>query len=314
MVRVGISLQRGGLNYESIRNLAQLSDTLGFDSIWMWDHIMAISRSPTREDILEILVTMSALASDTKKIRLGTLVLCNLFRHPALVAKMTASLDIISRGRLEVGVGIGGPSTPPELLAYGLSSYPKRSERVKRLEEAIIILKSMWTQEEANFKGEYYSVKGAINNPKPLQKPHPPLWVGGEADDILRLASQHADGWNCRNLTYDVLKEKMSRLDSKCIQAGRNPESVKRSWSGSILTAKTHEELQRKIASNSWKKGYLAKGLGPAGIVGTPEECVDQLQRYTDLGISLFILNFAGIDADTLTLFADRALKNLTAS
>ena len=276
-MRVGINLQRAGLTYESIRNTAQLSDSLGFDSMWIFDHIMAYGRSPTREDILECFVTLSALASDTKRIRLGTLVLCNLFRHPALVAKMTASLDVISRGRLEVGVGIGGPSTPPELLAYGLS-FPKRRERVKRLEEAMIILKSMWTQEETTFKGDYYSVKGAINNPKPLQKPNPPLWVGGEADDILRLASQYADGWNCRNLTYDALKEKMSRLDSYCLQAGRKPESFQRSWSGSILIARSHEELQ----------------------------------RYGDLGINLLILNFANTDADTLTLFADRALKNLS--
>lgn len=311
MVRVGLNLQRAGCSYDFIRDIAKLSDGLGFDSMWIFDHIMAYGRNPTREDILECLVTLSALASETKRLRLGTLVLCNLFRHPALVAKMTASLDVISRGRLEVGVGIGGPSTPPELQAYGLS-FPKRRERVKRLEEAMIILKSMWTREEATFKGEYYTIKGAINNPKPLQKPHPPLWVGGEADDMIRLAAQYADGWNCRSLTYDVLREKMSRLDGECLKAGRKPESVQRSWSGSILTAKNHEELQRKLASDSWKKGYLARGLGPAAIVGTPEECVDKLQRYADLGVNLLILNFAGVDAETLTLFADRALKRLT--
>lgn len=310
-MRVGINLQRGGLTYESIRDITQISDSLGFDSIWMWDHLMAYGRSPTREDILEIFVTMSALASDTKKIRLGTLVLCNLFRHPALVAKMTASLDTISRGRLEVGVGIGGPSTPPELSAYGLS-FPRRSERVKKLEEAMIILKSMWTQEEVTFKGEYYNIKGAINNPKPLQKPHPPLWVGGEANDIIRLAAQYADGWNCRNLSNDMLKEKMDWLDSECLRAGRNPRSVQRSWSGSILIAKSYEELQRKLASNSWKKGYLAQGLGPTAIVGTPEECVNKIQHYADWGINLLILNFADIDTNTLTIFADRVLKNLT--
>lgn len=311
MVRVGLNLQRVGLPYESIRNVAQISDSLGFDSMWIFDHIMAYARGPTREDILECFVTLSALSSDTKRLRLGTLVLCNLFRHPSLVAKMTASLDVISRGRLEVGLGIGGPSTPPELAAYGLLSFPRRSERVKRLEEAMIILKSMWTQEESTFKGDYYSVRGAINYPKPLQKPHPPLWVGGEADDIIRLAGQHADGWTCRNLAYDVLEEKIGRLDSECLQAGRDPKSVQRSWSGSILTARSHEELERRLASDSWKRGYLARGLGPTAIVGTPEECVSKLQRYADLGVNLLILSFAIADADTLTLFADKALKNL---
>jgi len=310
MVRVGINLHQGGLSYGFIRNMTQLSDRLGFDSLWIFDHIMAFARSPTREDILECFVTLSALASDTRKIRLGTLVLNNLWRHPALVAKMTASLDVISEGRLELGIGLGGPSTPPELLAYGLS-YPKRRERIKRLEESMIILKAMWTQDETTFKGDYYAVKGAINNPKPIQKPHPPIWVGGEADDILILASKYADGWNCRSLTYDVLKEKMIKLDNNCLQAGRKPESVKRSWSGNILIAKNHEELQHKLANDSWKKGYLARGLGPASVVGIPEECVSQLQSYADLGINLFMLNFVSTNADTLTLFADRALKNL---
>jgi probable F420-dependent oxidoreductase len=309
MVRVGLNLQRVGLSYESILSIAQLSDSLGFDSMWIFDHIMAHGRNVTRDDILECLVTLSALAPETKRLRLGTLVLCNLFRHPALVAKMTASLDVISHGRLEVGIGIGGPSTPPELSAYGLS-FPKRCERLKRLEEAIIILDAMWTRDEATFNGEYYSVKGAINNPKPSQKPHPPLWVGGEAEDIIRIAAKYADGWNCRSLDYSVLKEKIEKLDNECLRFGRNPKAVQRSWSGSIFLAK-NQELKNRLSNDSWKNGYPARGPGSSAIVGTPEECVDRLQRYADLGVNLLILNFAELNADTLTLFAEKVVKNL---
>ncbi|MFH0897356.1 MAG: LLM class flavin-dependent oxidoreductase [Candidatus Bathyarchaeota archaeon] len=311
MVRIGINLRREGASYESLKRLAQLSETLGFDSLWTFDHLMS-SGGVTKEDILECLVTMSALARDTKRIRLGALVLCNLFRHPAMLAKMTSALDVISGGRLDVGVGIGGPSTPPELFAYGLSGYPRRRERIRRLEEAIIILKSMWTLDEATFEGKYYSVKGAINYPKPVQKPYPPIWIGGEAEDIIELTAMYADGWNCRNLNLDVLKAKINLLNEKCVQAGRRPESVQRSWSGVIFTAKSREELDRKLASDDWKKGRQKRGLGPGAIIGTLEECTEKLRRYGDLGIDLMILSFVGADDETITMFADKVVNNLT--
>ena len=152
--------------FERVRNVVLECERLGYDSIWLDDHLM-YGKTP----ILECWTTLSALASLTAKIRLGTMVLCNSYRNPALLAKMAATLDVISNGRLELGIGAGVQKDEHE--AYGIP-FPKPSERIERMKEAVEIIKKLWTEENANYQGKYYTVNEAVCLPKPLQKPHPP--------------------------------------------------------------------------------------------------------------------------------------------
>jgi alkanesulfonate monooxygenase SsuD/methylene tetrahydromethanopterin reductase-like flavin-dependent oxidoreductase (luciferase family) len=169
-------------NYDTIRKVTLKCEELNFDSCWLADHfvprkVLPYQKSPipSPDPFFECWTTLTALAIETKKIRLGTFVLCNSYRYPSLVAKMSATLDFISRGRLELGIGAG--FFKEEYIMYGIP-FPKLAVRIKQLEESIQIIKKMWTEEEASFNGKYYTIKKAFNNPKPIQRPHPPIWVG----------------------------------------------------------------------------------------------------------------------------------------
>ena len=151
--------------FNQVREVVLECERLGYHSVWLDDHLMFGKRP-----ILESWTTLSALSSITKKIKLGTMVLCNSFRKPALLAKMAATLDVISNGRLEFGIGAG--TQKDEHIAYGIP-FSNPSVRIDRMKEAVEIIKTMWTQEKASYEGKYYRIKEAVCEPKPMQKPHP---------------------------------------------------------------------------------------------------------------------------------------------
>src|SRR6267154_6526258 len=179
--------------YETMTDVARTADELGFESAWLVDHFHTIPR-PAQEITFECWTTTAAIARDTKRLRIGQAVTCNGYRNPALLAKMASTVDVLSHGRLDLGIGAGWYEH--EYRAYGYS-YPETAERLKRLREGIQVILAMWTQEEATFEGTYYQVKGAINQPKGAQKPHIPLLIGGGGEKVtLRLVAQYADACN----------------------------------------------------------------------------------------------------------------------
>src|SRR5437868_2019409 len=161
--------------YETMTRVAQEADALGYHSIWLYDHFHTIP-TPMQEITFECWTSIAALARDTTRVRLGQMVTCNSYRPPALLAKMSSCIDVISNGRLIVGMGAGWYQHEYEAYGYEYGDMP---ERLRQLGEAVQVLKAMWTQDRARFEGRYYRLRGAINEPKPLQKPHPPLWIGG---------------------------------------------------------------------------------------------------------------------------------------
>jgi len=161
--------------YEAMTNVAKAADEDGYESIWMVDHFHTVP-TPSQEVTFETWMSLAALARDTRRVRIGQIVTCNGYRHPALLAKMASTFDVLSHGRLNFGIGAGWYEH--EYRAYGYP-YPDAPERLRMLREALQVILAMWTQEEATFKGTYYQVRGAINQPKGVQKPHIPILIGG---------------------------------------------------------------------------------------------------------------------------------------
>jgi len=244
-LKLGLHLPQDGTNYEQIREVALEAENAGLESFWLLDHLHASPRADSQ--FLECWTVLSALASETKRIRLGALVLNINIRNPALLSKMATTLDQISNGRLEFGIGAGGTNRAKlgkdqgfeyEFTAYGVPFPRKPSIRIEKLDEGLEVIKRMWTQDEATFTGKYYSIKDAICNPKPTQKPRIPIWVGGmSGPKIMGVIARHADGWNMmRVTTIEDYRSSLRKLREACLRIGRNPDEIKTSVaiSGSI--------------------------------------------------------------------------------
>jgi alkanesulfonate monooxygenase SsuD/methylene tetrahydromethanopterin reductase-like flavin-dependent oxidoreductase (luciferase family) len=189
---------------------------------------------------------MSAIAARTSRIKIGSLVTNVNLRNPALLAKMASSLDNISGGRLIVGLGVGDRLSQNELRTYGYR-FPPTKERIDRLRETISILKLLWTKDEATFEGKHFQISQARNYPKPKQSPHPLIWIGGKHHELLDLAVEMANGWNCWGLSQMELAERESYLLSKCVEFDRRPESLVRSWAGTVRIGRKGEAYSRVV-------------------------------------------------------------------
>ena len=297
-------------DYTIVRRAAIECERLGFDSAWLNDHFFPF---PSQEEPwLECWTTLSALAIETKNLRLGTLVSCNSFRYPSVLAKMGATLDVISDGRLELGLGAGWYEA--EYVAYGIP-FPKSSIRIEQLKEGVQIIKKMWTQERATYHGKYYSIKEAVCNPKPLQNPHPPIWIGGRSSPVLQVAAEFADGCNFYACSPNECGEKVKTLSQRCMEIGRDPDEIQKSWLGTVLISKNRLELANK--TKKFKLGHPRKKVRKMPlseyksrhILGTPEQCVKRIREFTDSGITYFMLVFPDMDdLQVLQLFSDHVI------
>ena len=286
---------------DQIASLCLAAEQMGFDSFWVADHMYSWGRKPTNEPALECWTLLSALSTMTKTVRLGSLVVCQLLRHPALLAKMTSTLDVLSGGRLNFGIGACGPSTPTELRGFGLP-FPKRAERLERLGETLEILKSMWTKERTNYSGKHFILTDVLNSPKPVQKPHPPILIGGEREDILKLAAKYADLWNCRRLGLEEFGIKANHLNSYCSSNGRTSSTLVKSWQGSIMIARNDLELQEKMKRYPPEEGMM---------IGTPEDITEKIRGYVDAEAGYFMFHFQDdSNNQSLELFADHVMTN----
>jgi F420-dependent oxidoreductase-like protein len=193
---------------------------------WLFDHFMPIN-GHTTGPCLEGWTLLSAFAALTKRLRVGVMVTGNTYRHPAVLANMGATVDIISNGRLEFGIGAGWNEM--EHSAYGIPLY-NPGERLRRLAEACEVIKRMWTETAPDFDGQYYQLKQAYCEPKPVQKPYPPFVIGGSGEKVtLRIAAQYADIWNFVGGSIETFQHKNEVLDAHCAALGRDPKAIERS-------------------------------------------------------------------------------------
>lgn len=298
-VKFGVRIHQGGYSFEDLRQVWSEADRLGYYSATLYD----LLNVPT----LECWTTLSALAAVTERIRLTPLVLANLYRHPALLAKMCSTLDVISGGRLELGIGAGGAEA--DHLASGLP-FPSTSVRVRMMEEAIELVKRLWTGSEASFQGHYYTLKGAVNEPRPVQVPHPPILVGGHGEThLLRAAARYADICNIGfEMSLEEHQAKLRVLEEHCREVGRDPSEIEVSHNARVLIAESVEEYDRladqAAAGSNMTTGAYRASLANA-VAGTPEQCWEQIQRYVENGISYFFLLFPEpVPYESLGLFA----------
>ena len=301
-----------GFTYQKIREIARLAESLGFESLWVSDHFFMTDES-VETPCLECWTTLAALARDTWRLRLGSMVSAQSYRNPALLAKMAASLDNISDGRVNFGVGAGWKEV--EYKAYGYR-YPPPAVRIRQLDEALDIAKLMWSMEKASYKGRYYSIEDAICAPKPVQRPRIPIWVGGTGGLTLKVAAKHADAVNFAwSQPPSFFEAKLSELEAKCRRIGRDYGEIRKSAGLMITMAENQEELELKLADQRRRSGtpymrYLSRQ--PPNIVGTPDIIVERIREYASLGVDHFILRFHfGEEIDSARLFWERVRPRL---
>jgi F420-dependent oxidoreductase-like protein len=237
--------------------------------------------------MLESWSTLSALAGLVPRMKVGTIVLGNTYRHPAVVAKAAAQVDIISGGRLLLGIGAGWQQNEHE--AYGIPFYTLK-ERLERLDEACEVIKSLWTQKRSDFKGRYYQLSDAPLDPKPVQKPHPELMIGGGGEKVtLRIVAKHADHWNVWG-GPKVLARKGAILDAHCAAVGRDPKSFHRSANMSLLITDKKAEIDQLADTIMKRMGRHADDARDTCLAGTPDQIREQLGQLKAAGVdTLFI-------------------------
>jgi F420-dependent oxidoreductase-like protein len=290
--------------FNRLQNVALECERLGYDSVWLDDHMM-LNNMP----ILECWTTLSALSRTTEKIRLGTMVTCNSFRNPALLAKMAATLDNISNGRLELGIGAGVQKS--EHNAYGFS-YSSPKVRIERMGEAVAIIKKMWTEEKANYSGKHYRIIDAVCEPKPVQKPHPPIIIGGGGEKLtVKVIAQHADRYDWGYIpSLEQYRRKLKVLQKHCEAVGRSLDEIEMAcWpAGQIFIGEDIDEM----VSQWVPKSVSFKDFMQTSFVGTPEDCMKLLQPYANLGVTQFMLFFGNLSSiDGLRLFAEKVVQKM---
>ncbi len=301
-VKFGLFAPQVAVPFAAVKERAQLADRLGFHSIWFVDHMW--SRGLPDLDHLEAWTLMSATAAVTERLGIGTLVLCNSYRNPALLAKMASSLDNVSNGRLLLGLGAGWMDE--EYRAYGYS-FPSARVRVEQLDEALTIIKLLFTQARASFQGKYYAVEEAVNNPKPVQKPHPPILIGGAGEKrLLRVVAEHADIWNCPNNAAPELERKLDVLKRHCDAIGRDPQTIEVSEQCVVVLGRDEQDLRHKLQFAKRTLGAVFD-IDNTALRGTPEQLVDAIEARSRQGVTFFIMLFGDLNQpETLELFAQK--------
>lgn len=263
--------------------VAQLAERLGYDSLWIYDHFHNVPR-PAQEAVFECWTTMAAISQLTTTIRLGQMVGCNSYRNPAVLAKITSNLDVISGGRLDWGIGAGWYEN--EYRAYGFE-FDKPKDRIGMLEETVQIVRSMWTEPETTFSGTYYDLKRANCDPKPLQQPTPPIWIGGGGEQLtLRVVAKYAD---CSNFggPPEMWAHKRDVLRGHCADVGRDPDEIRMTWSPEVFIRETEAEIEAVGSLAVW--GQPAAEWRTNNLVGTVDQVAEKIRTYVDLGCRGFI-------------------------
>jgi len=285
-MRFGVFTSLMGQTWPGVLELWQHLESTGWDTACVSDHFMPNTRE--REGaVLEAWSTLSALAAVVPRMRIGTIVLGNTYRHPSVVAKMAAQVDIISGGRLLFGIGAAWQRNEHE--AYGIPFYTMR-ERLERLDEACTVFRLLWTERRSNFDGRYYQLADAPLDPKPVQKPHPELMIGGGGERVtLRIAAKHADHWNVWGGPR-VLARKSAVLEEHCSKLGRDSNSINRSVNMALLITNSKADIDRLAETIAARLGSHAADARDTCLAGTPDQIREQLRRLQSAGATtLFI-------------------------
>ena len=309
-MRLGLALPHYDTSYSNepvswaaVRDCALRAERSGFASVWVSDHLFLdwgkYGGPDSPQGSLECWTTLTALAASTTSVRVGSLTLCNDLRSPALVAKMAASLDLLSGGRLDVGLGAGWYE--PEYRAAGIDFDPPGT-RIRRLGEAAEIVGRLLAGEELTFSGDHYRTEGAVCLPRPVQSPRPPIWLGGKGDFLLKTAARVADGWNFSWIgSFEVYAERSAAAGRACEAVDREPSTLRRSVGAYVLAGRDDADararyerlVERTPAGVLTARNGARKGAGAVSwdefrrdhVAGTVGEVTDRLGRLAELGV-----------------------------
>lgn len=327
------SLAGKPVSWGGVRDVALLAEASGFSSVWVSDHLFLdwskYGGPSDPQGALECWTTMTALAGATSKVRIGSLALCNDFRNPALVAKMAATLDLMSGGRLDLGMG--GGWYEPEYRAAGIP-FDGAGTRIRRLGEAVEIVTRLLAGEELSFKGDHYTIEGAIvrpgphSFPRPPLNPRPPVFIGGKGDLLIRTAAKAADGWNFSWIgSTEAYFERVAYAHKACEKLGRDPATLARSVGAYVLVGRDERDLERRYGRLvertpkgvfSASSGVYWEGFRQRGIAGTVSEVVGSLGELKDNGVEEVVVTLGALpfqlsDEEDVELFGSEVIPAL---
>jgi probable F420-dependent oxidoreductase len=299
------SLAGAPVSWERVKQVALRAEASGFDSVWVSDHLFLdwgrYGGPATQQGSLDCWTTLSAVAAATSHVRLGSLALCNDFRHPGLVAKMAATVDLLSGGRLDVGLGAGWYEQ--EYAAAGIP-FDRPRRRIERLGEAVEIVQRLLDGEELHFEGRHYRIEGAVCRPGPHQQPRPPVWIGGKGDRLLATAASIADGWNMSWLgSLEAYRDRLRVALDACEAAGRDPATLRRSVGAYVLVGRSEADARtrfERLVERS-PSGVLRSYTKETAVswdqfrrdhfAGTVAEVTDRLGPLEELGVEEVIVS-----------------------
>ncbi len=306
-VDFGIYAPQLAFDYDDLLHRARRCEELGFSSLWLFDHLYGPELPAT--PAFEGWTLATALLAQTTTLRVGHLVLCNGFRHPALLAKMATTLDVISGGRLDLGIGSGSYEPEHERAGMQWGSFAERSER---LGESLEILTRMFAEELTTFDGTHYQLHDMPNLPRPVQTPRPPIHVGGAGERrTLPLVARYADVWNLPTYALGELDRKRDVLAAECAKIGRDPVEIRMSIEAVLVTAPDDAAFAEAIAKAERRFPGPGWGLHEGGYLGTPNAIVDRIGEHAEAGFTSFVFFTHDRASDaTLELLASDVLPH----
>ncbi|HEX6578976.1 MAG TPA: TIGR03560 family F420-dependent LLM class oxidoreductase [Jiangellaceae bacterium] len=270
-MRYGLKLSQRA-TIDDLRQVWRIADDEGFDHCWIMDHLATIGGDPTG-DIFEAWTLLAAMAAATSRTRIGCMVTGNTYRHPGVLAKEAVTVDHISGGRLEFGIGAGWAEN--EHIMFDLE-FGTVGERMDRLDEACQIIRSLWTEKRTTFDGRHYRIVDAIADPKPVQRPYPPIWIGGSGRKrTLRIVAQYADAWNAAGGGPDEVADLSAVLDQHCADVGRDPAQIRRTVQ--IRLPGKAEDVLPLV------EGYARVGITEVIVIVMGDEAVQQAEQAAAL-------------------------------
>ena len=289
-VRFGVQTGQQESTWPELRDTWLELEELGFDDLWVYDHYLPTGTSHQEGPVTDAWTLLAALSQIVKKPRLGTLVTSATFRHPAALAKIATTVDHTSNGRLTLGLGAGWHQ--PEHIAYGIP-FPGIRGRINRLEETVRVIKLLWTQERSDFQGRYYRLADAPFEPKPVQKPHPPILIGGSGEKLtLPMVARVADDWNWNITgTPQDYRQKLDILHQHCNAAGRDPRTLALSLNMDFLISEDNARISSALKVNAEAAGAPVETVKKGILVGNPEQVSERLQTFINMGVTTFMFS-----------------------
>ena len=295
--------------WKIIKEVALKAEELGYNYILVYDHFHTVPKPIPGRSVFEAWTLMASLASITKKVRLGQLVTCVLYRSPSYLAKVSSVVDVISNGRVELG--LGACWYLDEFNGYGYS-FPRARDRIFMLDEAIQVIKLMWTKPKAYFNGKYFKLNGALNDPKPIQKPHPPILIGGGGEKYtLKVAAKHANKWHVGG-PYEIYLRKMDILRKHCENVGRDFNEIVLTYGGTVIIDREEKNVRKKFEEYEPNRirGTRYEEMRERTFLGTPEEIAEKIEKFKKIGVKEIYLFFPySYRLRELELFRDDVMR-----